>query len=122
MKRARTPQARRQSRQARVRARVTGTAERPRLNVFRSNAEMFVQIIDDARGVTLASAHSKNVTKPEAGELKGKTAVAFVLGQQVAEAAKGLGITSVVFDRAGFRYHGRVKAVADGARAAGLNF
>lgn len=124
MKRARTPQARRQSRQARVRARVTGTAERPRLNVFRSNAEMFVQIIDDARGVTLASAHSKNVTKPEAGPegLKGKTAIAFVLGQQVAEVAKGLGITTVVFDRAGFRYHGRVKAVADGARAAGLNF
>ncbi len=124
MKRARTPQARRQSRQARVRARVSGTAERPRLNVFRSNAEMFVQLIDDNRGVTLASAHSKNVKSEDrkVEGMAGKTAVAFVLGQRVAEAAKGLGITTVVFDRAGFRYQGRVKAVAEGARAAGLNF
>lgn len=121
MKRARTPQAKRQSRQARVRARVTGTAERPRLNVFRSNTYMFVQLIDDAKGVTLASVHSKNV-KAEAGELAGKIAIAFTLGKQIAETAKGLGIVNVVFDRAGFRYHGRVKAVADGARAGGLNF
>lgn len=122
MKRARTPQARRESRQARVRARVSGTAERPRLNVFRSNAEMFVQLIDDVRGVTLASAHSKKISKPEAGDLKGKTAVAYALGKQIGETAKGLGVTTVVFDRAGFRYQGRVKAVAEGARAAGLNF
>ncbi len=121
MKRARTPQAKRQSRQARVRARITGTTERPRLNVFRSNAYMFVQIVDDLKGTTLASVHSKNV-KAEPGELTGKVAIAFTLGKQIAETAKGLGITTVVFDRAGFRYHGRVKAVADGARAGGLNF
>lgn len=123
MKRARTPQAKRQGRQARVRARVTGTAARPRLNVFRSAAAMFVQLIDDERSVTLASVHSKTMTtKPEVGERKGKTAVAFALGQEIAGKAKELGITAVVFDRAGYRYHGRVQAVADGARAGGLNF
>lgn len=121
MKRARTPQAQRQTRQARVRARIVGSAERPRLNVFRSNSAMFVQLIDDARGVTLASAHSKTI-KLEASEKAGKTSVAFALGKQIAETAKGLGISAVVFDRAGFRYHGRVKAVAEGARDGGLQF
>lgn len=122
MKRARTTQAKRSSRQARVRARITGTAARPRLTVFRSNTALFVQLIDDAKGVTLASAHSKKVGTVEANDLKGKSAVAFAVGKELAEKAKAMGITQVVFDRAGFRYHGRVKAVADGARAGGLEF
>lgn len=125
MKRARTSQAKRSSRQARVRARVVGTASRPRLTVFRSNTALFVQLIDDAKGVTLASAHSKKVGKVDpavAGDLKGKAAVAFAVGKELAEKAKTLGFTEVVFDRAGFRYHGCVKAVADGARAGGLVF
>ncbi len=78
MKRARTPQAKRQSRQARVRARITGTTERPRLNVFRSNAYMFVQLVDDLKGTTLASVHSKNV-KAEPGELTGKFAFKYAV-------------------------------------------
>jgi large subunit ribosomal protein L18 len=90
------------------------------LTVFRSNTGLFVQLIDDTKGVTLVSLSSKGV-KP-AAELTGKTAVAFSVGQELAEKAKTAGITEVVFDRAGFRYHGRVKAVADGARAAGLVF
>lgn len=125
MKRARTKQAQRSSRQARVRARIVGTAARPRLTVFRSNTSLFIQLIDDARGVTLASAHSKTLgkVKPvDTGELVGKTAIAFVLGKELAEKAKAQGVTEVVFDRAGFRYHGRVKAAADGARAGGLVF
>lgn len=123
MKRASTPQAQRQGRQARVRARVTGTAARPRLNVFRSATAMFVQLIDDVSSVTLASVHSKTMTtKPEIGERSGKIAVAYAMGQEIAAKAKELGVTAVVFDRAGYRYHGRVQAVADGARAGGLNF
>ena len=123
MKRARTPQEQRQGRQARVRARVTGTAARPRLNVFRSATAMFVQLIDDERSVTLASVHSKSMTtKPEGGERSAKIAVAYAMGQELAAKAKELGVSAVVFDRAGYRYHGRVQAVADGARAGGLNF
>ena len=121
MKRARTKQAQRSSRQARVRARIVGTSARPRLTVFRSNTGLFVQLIDDSSGVTLASAHSKGV-KASAEGLAGKTAVAFTVGKELAEKAKAAGVTEVVFDRAGFRYHGRVKAVADGARAGGLVF
>lgn len=122
MKRARTPQAERQARQARVRARVTGTAARPRLNVFRSTTAMFVQLIDDERSVTLASVHSKSMTTKPDSERSGKIAVAYAMGQEIAAKAKELGVSAVVFDRAGYRYHGRVQAVADGARAGGLNF
>ncbi len=123
MKNTTTSQLKRRRRQVRVRARVTGTAERPRLNVFRSLRGMYAQLIDDVTGKTLISFHSKGLTSTsEAGERKGKTAVSYVLGKQLAEAAKAAKITTVVFDRAGYRYHGRVAAVADGARDGGLIF
>lgn len=119
-----TRQASRESRRVRVRARVSGTAECPRLNVFRSLSQIFLQLIDDENGKTLASISSKKlqVKASEAGERKGKTAVAFVAGKQLAEKALALGIKKVVFDRAGYKYHGRVAAVADGAREGGLQF
>ena len=100
----------------RVRAKINGTAERPRLSVFKSNAYMFVQIIDDTTGQTLVSAHSKKVSA------KGKTESGFKLGQTLAARAKAAGISKVVFDRGGNLYHGRIKAVADGARDGGLDF
>lgn len=114
----------RRARQARVRARVAGTAKRPRLNVFRSLSGIYVQLIDDSTGKTLASASSQKlaVSRYEVGERKGKTALAYALGLAIAEVAKTKQITSVVFDRAGYKYHGRVRAVAEGARAGGLNF
>lgn len=103
-------------RHSRVRGRVTGTAERPRLAVFRSNKYMYAQIIDDVAGVTLASATTLGVTG------KTMTEQAVQVGVEVAKAATGKGITSVVFDRGGFTYTGRVKALADAARDNGLNF
>ena len=109
-------------RHARVRKNLSGTSERPRLNVFRSIAEIYVQVIDDQSGRTLVSASSVD------GELRNKmknlnkTEQAKLVGQTVADRAKSKGITSVVFDRGGFRYMGRVKALADGARENGLEF
>jgi large subunit ribosomal protein L18 len=103
-------------RAARVRAKITGTAERPRLTVFKSNTGMFVQIIDDTQGKTLVSAHSKQI---KAGN---KTAVSFELGKALAAKAKDKGIQAVVFDRGSNLYHGRIKAIADGAREGGLEF
>ena len=109
-------------RHARVRKNLSGTSERPRLNVFRSIAEIYVQVIDDQSGRTLVSASSVD------GELRNKmknlnkTEQAKIVGQTVADRAKSKGITSVVFDRGGFRYMGRVKALADGARENGLEF
>ncbi len=100
----------------RVRAKVTGTSARPRLSVFKSNAYMFAQIIDDATGKTLVSAHTKKITASN------KTEAGFALGQTLAGLAKTAGITKVVFDRGGNLYHGRIKAVADGARDGGLDF
>lgn len=122
MKQASTPQAKRQHRQARTRAKVIGTTLKPRLNVFRSNSAMFVQLIDDSKGLTLVSVHSKSVGKVTDSERAGKTAVAYKLGSMIAEKAKTVGVNAVVFDRGGYRYHGRVKAVAEGARAGGLTF
>lgn len=117
---------RRKKRQHRVRARVQGTAARPRLNVFRSLRGFSIQIIDDASRKTLASVHSKtaipNGAAADLGGRAGKTAVAYVLGKAIAEKAVGLGITTVVFDRAGYAYHGRVRAAAEGAREGGLIF
>jgi large subunit ribosomal protein L18 len=109
---------RRERRHRTIRKRIQGTASRPRLNVFRSSAHIYVQIIDDERGHTLASASS---IESGAGDGK-KSAKARQVGQLAAERAKALGITQVVFDRGGYLYHGRVKAVADGARAGGLEF
>jgi len=112
----------RKMRASRVRAKISGTAERPRLNVFRSLSNIYAQVIDDVKGVTLASASTmdKNIAKSIEG--KTKQEAAFIVGQAVAKNAMSKGITKVVFDRAGYQYTGRVKALADGARDAGLEF
>jgi len=113
----------RQRRPLRVRAKISGTTERPRLNVFRSSAHMYAQVIDDSRGATLVAASSlEKDFADKLGDSKTKTDKAKVVGTLVAERAKAAGISLVVFDRGGFKYHGRVKAVADGAREAGLEF
>jgi large subunit ribosomal protein L18 len=106
----------------RVRKKVNGSVERPRLSVFRSSAHIYAQIIDDTRGHTLVSASS--VDKELAPQLVDKTKLddARAVGKLVAERALAAGIDKVVFDRGGFRYHGRIKALADSAREAGLNF
>lgn len=112
----------RAKRHARVRAQLSGTAQRPRLNVFRSISEIYAQVIDDSAGHTLVSASS--VDKELREKMKGlkKAEQAKLVGQAVAERAKLSGIEAVVFDRGGFRYVGRVKALADGAREGGLKF
>jgi large subunit ribosomal protein L18 len=113
----------RQRRHLRVRAKVSGTAERPRLNVFRSSAHIYAQLIDDTRGTTLAAA--SDLEDGFAARLTDgttKTDKARAVGMLIGERAKEAGVDSVVFDRGGFKYHGRVKAVADGAREAGLQF
>jgi large subunit ribosomal protein L18 len=109
-------------RHERVRKKIMGTLERPRLNVYRSLAEIYVQVIDDQAGNTLIAASSvdKDIRPQLSG--KNKTEQARLIGQAIAERAKGKGITTVVFDRGGFRYMGRVKALADGAREGGLEF
>jgi large subunit ribosomal protein L18 len=110
----------RRRRHLRVRKKVEGTPERPRLVVFRSSKHMYAQIVDDQRGVTLAGAADTSEGVPVEG--KGKVARSFALGQFIAAKAKEKGIAKVVFDRGGYQYHGRVKAVADGARKGGLEF
>jgi len=118
-----TKEQKRARRRARVRSRVEGTAARPRLAVFRSLRGMFVQLIDDSAQKTLVSVNSKkDATGVDAGERTGKEAVAYALGKTIAEKAKQANIETVVFDRGGYAYHGRVKAVADGARDGGLVF
>jgi len=113
----------RKRRHVRVRAKVKGTAQRPRLNVFRSSAHIYVQLIDDVAGRTLAAANDMEETiRERAGAEAAKSARAKAVGQVIAERAKELGIEAVVFDRGGFLYHGRVRAVADGARETGLQF
>lgn len=113
----------RKRRHVRVRAKVHGTAARPRLNVFRSNAHMYCQVIDDVRGHTITAASDlEDAVLEKAGEGAAKIARAKAVGEVVAERAKAAGIDAVVFDRGGFLYHGRIKAVADGAREAGLRF
>ena len=110
------------ARHTRVRRNLAGTPERPRLNVFRSTSGIYAQIIDDAAGHTLVSASS--IDKDLRDQLKGlkKSEQAKRVGQAVAERAKSKGIRAVVFDRGGFKYIGRVKALADGAREGGLDF
>jgi large subunit ribosomal protein L18 len=112
----------RQRRHARVRKHVAGTLDRPRLNVFKSLTGIYAQVIDDVQGNTLVSAST--VDKELRDQVKGlkKIEQAKVIGKAVAERAKSKGISSVVFDRGGFRYVGRVKALADGAREGGLQF
>ncbi len=109
-------------RHARVRAKLKGTTSRPRLCVFRSTNHIYAQVIDDTQGHTLASA---STTDPETkGELDGKvkSAEAEVVGTMIAKRALGLGIKEVAFDRGGYKYHGRVKALAEAARQGGLKF
>ena len=110
----------RRRRHKRVRRRVEGTAERPRLAVFRSNKHISAQLIDDLAGRTLASASSVEASLRESGG--GNIDAAKAVGTLVASRAKDAGITTVVFDRGGFAYHGRVAALADAARAEGLEF
>ena len=110
----------RRKRHDRIRLRVEGSGSRPRLAVFRSNIHIYAQVIDDASGRTLAAAST--LEKELRGSKSTKTEEAAVIGRLVAERAKTAGVGSVVFDRAGFRYHGRVKSLADAAREAGLDF
>ena len=104
----------------RIRAKITGTAQKPRLSVFRSNAEIYCQLIDDTNGVTIAAASSKD--KDISAQKMPKGEKSKHVGQAIARKAKELGIETCVFDRGGNLYHGRVKAVAEGAREGGLKF
>jgi large subunit ribosomal protein L18 len=113
----------RERRHRRVRAKISGTAQRPRLNVFRSSAHMYAQVIDDIKGHTIVAASDLEETVRErAGDGADKSARARVVGEVIAERAREAGVDAVLFDRGGFLYHGRVKAVADGAREGGLKF
>ena len=119
---ARTPRDLRLRRHQRVRKSVQGTAERLRLSVFRSNMHIYAQVIDDVEGRTVAAAST--VDKTLAGTLDGQTKIeqAKAVGKLVAERAQQVGVTKVVFDRGGFKYHGRIQALADAARESGLIF
>jgi large subunit ribosomal protein L18 len=112
----------RKQRHRRVRAKVQGSPERPRLNVFRSLSHIYAQVIDDASGRTLAAVSTAQADMKTALAGKKKTEQAQAVGAAIAERAKAKGITRVVFDRGGYKYHGRVKALAEAARAAGLEF
>ena len=109
-------------RHARVRRKISGTADTPRMSVFRSLKHIYVQIIDDVKGVTLCSASTDQKDVAAAVADMSKTEAAKYVGKTVAERAKKVGVNNVVFDRGGYIYTGRVQAVADGAREAGLNF
>jgi large subunit ribosomal protein L18 len=117
-----TREERRYRRHLRVRKKVAGTVERPRLVVFRSIKHIYVQLVDDNRGATILGVSDDSEGLTLEGKGKGKVAKAKAAGKLVAEKAKAQGITKVVFDRGGYRYHGRVQAVADGAREGGLEF
>jgi len=110
----------RKRRHARVRKNVTGTAERPRLNVYRSNKNIYAQLVDDTNGTTIVSAST--VDKDFGSESTGNVDAAKQVGELIAKRAQEKGVKSVVFDRGGYLYHGRVKALAEGAREAGLEF
>lgn len=112
----------RQVRHLRVRKKVVGTSERPRLNVFRSNRHMYAQLIDDTQGVTLAAASTMDPELREKFANGGNAGAAKAVGELLARRAKEKDIISVVYDRSGYLYHGRVAALAEGARAGGLEF
>ena len=120
MTQAASRSAARQKRHERIRLSLAGTSQRPRLAVFRSINHIYAQVIDDSTGRTLASAST--LEKDLRASKETKTAEAAVVGRLVAERAKSAGIDKVVFDRAGFKYHGRVKSLAEAARGAGLDF
>ena len=111
---------RRQKIRHRIRRKISGTAEKPRLSVFRSNTDTYVQLIDDDNAVTLASASTKE--KDIVAQKVPKLEKAKLVGEALARKAVALGLTKAVFDRSGYLYHGRIKAVADGAREGGLKF
>ena len=119
MARYKTKQEKRQVRRYRIRKKVVGAAERPRISVYRSLNHIYAQLIDDERAVTIASAST--VEKDLRGGTGGNIEAARRVGKAIAERAREKGVEQVVFDRGGFRYHGRVKALADAAREAGLN-
>ena len=109
-------------RKKRIRKKMLGTSERPRLTVFRSAQHIYAQVIDDTRGATLAAASSIEAVVKTQPQFENKVAKAKYVGKLIGERAKEKGVEKVVFDRNGFLYHGRVKAVSEGAREAGLNF
>lgn len=113
---------RRQRIRYRIRKVVNGTSERPRMSIFRSNKQIYVQIIDDTKGITLASASSCGKALAEAVQGKTPSEVAALVGKLIAERAAEKGITTVSFDRGGYLYHGRVKCLAEAAREGGLKF
>lgn len=122
MDHARTNLRQRTRRRFRVRKRLSGTAERPRLTVFRSHKHIYAQIVDDASGRTLASASTADKSLRDQFGYGGNRTAAEAIGKVVAERAQAAGVKQVCFDRGSFRYHGRVAALADAARAAGLEF
>jgi large subunit ribosomal protein L18 len=122
MKRTKTPHAARVRRHARLRKHVSGTAEKPRLCVFRSLSHIYAQVIDDRSGRTLVSASDLDPDVKKQASGKKKSEVATVVGSALAQRAKKEGIKSVVFDRGGYLFHGRVKALAEAARSGGLQF
>jgi large subunit ribosomal protein L18 len=122
MKRTATPRAARVRRHARVRRRVSGTESKPRLCVFRSLSHIYAQVIDDVARVTVVSASDVEAAVKAQSSGKKKSDVAGLVGNLVAERAKEKGISQVVFDRGGYPFHGRIKALAEAARAAGLDF
>jgi len=111
---------RRQKIRYNIRKKVAGSGQKPRLAVFRSNTGIYAQLIDDVKGVTLASASTKD--KGVAAQKGKKVDQSKVVGQEIAKKAVALGVTEIIFDRGGYLYHGRVKALADGAREGGLKF
>ncbi len=122
MRKTKTPRAARVRRHARVRRRVEGTAAKPRLCVFRSLSHIYAQVIDDVRRATIVSASDVDKDVRAKSDAKKKTEVAELVGTLVAERAKAAGVSEVVFDRGGYPFHGRIKALAEAARAGGLKF
>lgn len=112
-----TKDARRSKIKARIRSRVTGTAQKPRLSVYRSNKAIYAQLIDDSNGTTMVSTSSRSIADKAT-----KVEISVMVGKALAEKAIAAGLTTCVFDRNGYLYHGRVKALAEGAREGGLNF
>jgi len=111
---------RRQKIRYNIRKKIAGTAQKPRLSVFRSNSGIFAQLIDDVKGVTIVAASTKD--KAVVAEKSNKTEQSKLVGQAIAKKASELGVKEIVFDRGGYLYHGRVKALAEGAREGGLKF
>ena len=115
-------QIKRARRHRKIRSKIKGTADAPRLCVFRSSNHIYAQLINDEKGKTLVSARDIGIKKKKSGEKNRKVSLAFEVGELIAQKAKDNNIKKVIFDRGGYKYHGRVKALADGARKGGLEF